>query len=71
MPSARAETSSPVKISVLLTQEEARRFDAYCNELGYKKSTLIARLIREHLDREEFPMQMEMFGSGKAGGNKG
>ena len=38
------------KISVLLDSEEFDRFDAYCQERGFKKSTLIARLIRDHLD---------------------
>jgi hypothetical protein len=42
------------KISVLLSAPEAVRFDSYCNERGHKKSTLIARLIREHLEREHF-----------------
>lgn len=46
-----ADTS---KISVVLSPGEFRRFDAYCADRGYKKSTLIARLIREHLDREGF-----------------
>jgi len=50
------------KISVLLAPEEAERFEAYCTERGFKKSTLIARLIREHLDRERFGMQGRLFG---------
>ena len=40
------------KMSVILTDTEEERFDAYCREKGFKKSTLAARLIREHLDRE-------------------
>ncbi len=47
----------PTKISVLVPDEEARRFEAFCNERGYKKSTLIVRLIKEHLDREKYPFQ--------------
>lgn len=39
-----------VKISVLLDSEEFDRFDAYCHQSGFKKSSLIARLIRDHLD---------------------
>ena len=35
-----------VKITVPLDSEEFDRFDAYCQERGFKKSTLIARLIR-------------------------
>jgi hypothetical protein len=42
------------KISVLLSEQEEARFCAYCSETGHKKSTLIAHLIREHLDRERF-----------------
>lgn len=33
--------------------DEALRFERYCERQGHKKSTLIARLVREHLDREE------------------
>lgn len=33
--------------------EVARRFEHYCERRGHKKSTLIARLIREHLDEED------------------
>lgn len=42
------------KVSVLLTEEELDRLERYCVELGYKKSTLIARLIRDHLNAEQF-----------------
>jgi metal-responsive CopG/Arc/MetJ family transcriptional regulator len=42
------------KISVVLASSEFQRFDEYCANRGYKKSTLIARLIREHLDKEGF-----------------
>ncbi len=41
-------------VSVLLTPDEFERLEAYCSERGYKKSTLIARLIRAHLDGENF-----------------
>lgn len=43
------------KISVVLSASELDRFNSYCTDRGYKKSTLIRRLIREHLDREKFP----------------
>ncbi len=39
------------KISVLMPESDAHRFEAYCRELGFKKSTLIVRLIKEHLDQ--------------------
>jgi len=64
MKTTRPGNASPAKISVLLTPEEAVRFEAYCEQRGHKKSTLIARLVREHLDREQFAMQAEMFGGG-------
>ncbi len=47
----------PIKISVLLDPSEFARFEAYCTSQGFKKSTLIARLIREHLDAAQFPEQ--------------
>jgi hypothetical protein len=34
--------------------EQAVQFERYCDARGHKKSTLIARLIREHLEREGF-----------------
>ena len=46
-----------VKISVILDSKEFHRFDAYCQEKGFKKSTLIARLIRDYLDESEFDGQ--------------
>lgn len=50
------------RVQVLLQPGEAARFERFCHQRGYKKSTLIARLIREHLDREGFearPMSVE------------
>lgn len=46
--------SEVARVQVLLQLGEAERFERFCHVQGYKKSTLIARLIREHLDREEF-----------------
>ena len=40
------------RLTVLLDDDVEARFTAYCVERGFKKSTLAARLIREHLDRE-------------------
>ena len=48
------------KVSVLLTEEELDRLERYCLELGHKKSTLIARLIRDHLNAEGFRVQGEL-----------
>ena len=53
--------SDPVRIQVLMTPEEAGRFDSYCRERGFKKSTLIVRLIREHLDGEQYWPQKMLF----------
>jgi hypothetical protein len=44
----------PSKISVLLSDAEYERLDAYCRDRGYKKSTLVARLIRQYLDMEGY-----------------
>ena len=48
---------TPVKITVLLSTEEFERFDAYCRERGYKKITLIARLVRQYLELEGYGAQ--------------
>ena len=48
------------RVQVLMNREEADRFEQYCQERGFKKSTLIARLIREHLDQERFRPQREL-----------
>jgi hypothetical protein len=48
------------KITVLLSDEDFARFDAYCGQQGFKKSSLIARLIRDHLDREQFETQIPL-----------
>jgi len=45
------------KVTVLLDEDEFARLDQFCEARGFKKSTLISRLIREHLDREAFPSQ--------------
>ena len=50
-----------VRVQVLLSAGDAERFEDYCLEHGYKKSTLIARLVREFLDRERYPAQGDLF----------
>jgi hypothetical protein len=40
------------KVTVLLPDEEFDRFDAYCEERGFKKSTLLARIVRDLLEEE-------------------
>lgn len=49
------------KISVLLCERDDVRFSAYCEERGFKKSTLIARLVRDHLDSEGYAPQAPLF----------
>jgi hypothetical protein len=53
--------SDMVRTQVLMSPEEAERFESYCRERGFKKSTLIARLVREHLSEERFRPQQELF----------
>lgn len=38
------------RVTVLLSPEQAARLSQYCATQGYKKSTLIARLVKEYLD---------------------
>jgi metal-responsive CopG/Arc/MetJ family transcriptional regulator len=45
--------SESARVQVLLPPAEAERFTAYCRRQGFKKSTLIARLVREYLERED------------------
>lgn len=56
-----------IKVSVLLEPQEARRFEDYCRDRGFKKSTLAARLIRDHLDQEGYASQPGLFSGGGGG----
>ena len=59
------------KISVLLSDAEYARLDAYCHDRGYKKSTLVARLIRQYLDMEGYGSQPSTpFGRGGRAGTR-
>ena len=51
----RAEAGRPRvrKVTVLLPQNLFVRFDAYCRAGGFKKSTLITKLIRDLLAQEQ------------------
>lgn len=53
--------SDNIRVQVLMKPEEADRFERFCRQRGHKKSTLIARLIRDHLDDENFQPQAELF----------
>jgi metal-responsive CopG/Arc/MetJ family transcriptional regulator len=59
----RRSMADSVRVQVLMSCQEAERFDAYCQERGFKKSTLIARLIREYLAQEHFAQQQQLFKS--------
>ena len=43
----------PKKVTVLLEPEIFVRFDAYCEQKGCKKSSLLSRMILDHLDKEQ------------------
>ena len=47
-------------ITVILPADDFKRFAAYCAATGHKKSTLVARLIRDHLNAERFMLQKEL-----------
>lgn len=49
------------RVQVLLPSGEAERFERFCRLRGHKTSTLIARLIRDHLDREESTGEASLF----------
>lgn len=53
--------SDLIRVQVLLPRPEADRFDTYCREKGFKKSPLIARLIREYLERVTYDPQSDLF----------
>jgi len=49
------------RISVLLTDDEFALFQQYCDEQGHKKSTLVAKLIRDLVERERVVGQRQLF----------
>lgn len=50
-----------MRITVLMNEDESKVFEAYCLHHGFKKSTLINRLIREHIENTGFTLQRELF----------
>ena len=48
------EERKTCKVTVLFDGADFERLDRYCNEFAFKKSTLIARLVREYLERENY-----------------
>lgn len=57
----QVEEADTVKVTVLMPKPEFERLDAYCRDRGYKKSPLLARLVRELLDAEGYRIQPELF----------
>lgn len=53
--------ADPVRVQVILNRPDAERFERFCEARGHKKSTLIAKLVRDHLDREGFAAQGDFF----------
>jgi metal-responsive CopG/Arc/MetJ family transcriptional regulator len=47
------------KVTVLLSDAEFERLDNFCRDRGFKKSTLIARLVRQYLDMEGYGAQRD------------
>jgi hypothetical protein len=56
LPKKKTRTRS---VSVLMSQDQFSRLDAYCEQRGHKKSTFITHLIRERLDSEAFQGPVE------------
>lgn len=59
-----------MRVTVILSEEEGEVFEAYCEQKGFKKSTLINRLIREHIKNSGFGIQKRLFGSDVEKGDK-
>lgn len=57
--------SDVVRVQVLMRPDQAEIFDRFCADRGHKKSTLIARLIREHLQREGYAAETRIAGAGR------
>ncbi len=49
------------RLSVLLNDNDFALFEKYCDEQGHKKSTLVAKLIRDLLERENVVSQRQLF----------
>ena len=43
-------------MTVLLKENEYTALERYCDENGCKKSTLLVRLMKQHLEKEKFPI---------------
>jgi hypothetical protein len=45
-------TTGTRKVSVLLAGSDYDRFESFCKQQGFKKSTLVAKLIRDYLQKD-------------------
>ncbi len=59
--------SETLRVQVLMKPLEAERFTRYCEDVGHKKSTLIAWLIRHYLDREGYSAEAPLVVAGRDG----
>lgn len=50
-------TEKPKRMTVLLPESEFERFGRYCRKYGFKKSTLIRRLLLDCMDAAGFETQ--------------
>ncbi len=58
-----------MRVTVILNEEDGQLFEAYCDKNGFKKSTLINRLIREHIENSGFKLQRNLFDRPPTKGN--
>lgn len=69
--SAAMAKKTPTKVTVLLSDDEFDRLDNYCRDRGFKKSTLIARLVRQYLDMEGYGAPRDPSGANRFGRGPG
>jgi len=48
------------RLTVLLDEDLAENFEAFCKEYSHKKSSLAERLIKEFLKSEGYPQQARL-----------
>lgn len=57
-------------ITVKLEEDIYKEFDRFCREKGYKKSGLLVFLLKEHLQKEGYPIQAKRKTKGDSYGTK-
>ena len=61
-----------MRVTVIFNETDGEVFEAYCKKNGFKKSTLINRLVSEHIKNSDFRFQKELFDTSSAiGGEHG